>query len=767
MCLERAHRLDAETSRLTDAVDTELPCREVPGKSTEVERMLQRLEAPAPWRRHARDPAEPGRRTLSAGERAVRLDFEDYRVLGLRDVLQRLESDAVLRGAVLAAADRTIARRAMRSASVPSNASGPAGLAVWRAAERHAVTLYRHAAEAGEVDQDDPSVAAALSQRGGGQSLPAELRRELEAELGLSLARVRVHTDPVAAQAARAVRADAFTVGEDIFFAEGAFAPETPAGRRLVVHELAHVAQALCGRAESPRSGTRVSQPGESLEHEAEALAERVARNLGRRREPGSSAGDPLGSRALEAHLGDQHLPVQRKGGADPDSEHPHAAAQAGVVGGGGSLPFVEQIQASFGTHDVRDVGAHVGGAATTACAEIGASAYAIGNQVAFAAAPDLYTAAHEAAHVVQQRRGVHLEGGVGEVGDPYERHADAVAELVVQGQSAQTALDELAPTGGGTRTAVQRYLAVDLKGAIEPTTYAARAQSQARGYNGFNDSNHGWVEVTKTDNTVELFQHYSLFDTAHSEEKLLKEVFVKYPDILATKPAPNAVGCNRITRIYTERQPCDLGTAELARKKRADTQSNCHAYLTHVLHPDVPVIFSVANNPTAHSGLKDRQRQQYWHEIVNNTRRLTLTEAHSCSNLGNYQAPIRQLNHNINGDWGRNYLEDLAKYNHLLKLYDAKVQFLATVGVAEPWDRSRLEARLRAAFEGGAHAAGSDPVLAAMQAAYDEERQPLDTKLAEIIAEFEDEPDDSSKKRGGDDDDDDDEHGDNATAAI
>jgi hypothetical protein len=51
----------------------------------------------------------------------------------------------------------------------------------------------------------------------------------------------------------------------------------------------------------------------------------------------------------------------------------------------------------------------------------MGAEAFATGDQVAFGAAPDLHTAAHEAAHVVQQRQGVQLKGGVGEVGDAYE----------------------------------------------------------------------------------------------------------------------------------------------------------------------------------------------------------------------------------------------------------------------------------------------------------------------------------------------------------
>jgi len=81
----------------------------------------------------------------------------------------------------------------------------------------------------------------------------------------------------------------------------------------------------------------------------------------------------------------------------------------------------------------------------------MGAQAFATGNHVAFAGTPDLHTAAHEAAHVVQQRGGVQLKGGVGEVGDAYERHADQVADRVVAGENAQDLLDQHAPAGGAS----------------------------------------------------------------------------------------------------------------------------------------------------------------------------------------------------------------------------------------------------------------------------------------------------------------------------
>ncbi|MEA5514774.1 eCIS core domain-containing protein [Nodularia sp. UHCC 0506] len=68
---------------------------------------------------------------------------------------------------------------------------------------------------------------------------------------------------------------------------------------------------------------------------------------------------------------------------------------------------------------------------------QMGAAAYASGNQIAFKEAPSVELAAHEAAHVVQQQSGkVQLSGGVGQVGDKYEQHADEVAARVGAGKS-------------------------------------------------------------------------------------------------------------------------------------------------------------------------------------------------------------------------------------------------------------------------------------------------------------------------------------------
>src|SRR5262249_31071462 len=117
-----------------------------------------------------------------------------------------------------------------------------------------------------------------------------------------------------------------------------------------------------------------------------------------------------------------------------------HQAAARGTRTGKGPLPFRDRIQKAFGSAlDVDPIQAYTGEEAAKAAAEMGAEAVASAHRVAFANKPDLWLTAHEAAHVAQQRSGrALLPGGVGREGDPYEKHADRVADLVVSGQSVE-----------------------------------------------------------------------------------------------------------------------------------------------------------------------------------------------------------------------------------------------------------------------------------------------------------------------------------------
>jgi hypothetical protein len=119
--------------------------------------------------------------------------------------------------------------------------------------------------------------------------------------------------------------------------------------------------------------------------------------------------------------------------------------AQSGLRSPASTLPYIEQIQRSFGHHPVTSIQAHLGPRAAVSAELIGASAYATGNHVIFTGKPDLFTAAHEAAHVVQQRHRPALQDGIGREGDFYERRANEIASRVVSGQSAEELLDRSA----------------------------------------------------------------------------------------------------------------------------------------------------------------------------------------------------------------------------------------------------------------------------------------------------------------------------------
>ena len=132
-------------------------------------------------------------------------------------------------------------------------------------------------------------------------------------------------------------------------------------------------------------------------------------------------------------------------------------------------LPFLDTIQRSFGHHDLSHVRVHTDSGAAAEALSIGAEAFTRGSDVTFARTPSLHTAAHEAAHVIQQRTGVDITGDIGREGDAYERHADEVAGRVAHGHSSEDLLDASPGAAGPRLDAVQ--------GAISAHQFAASHQ--------------------------------------------------------------------------------------------------------------------------------------------------------------------------------------------------------------------------------------------------------------------------------------------------
>lgn len=122
------------------------------------------------------------------------------------------------------------------------------------------------------TDVSDAAIDRAMKDRSAGQPLEHTTRQTMAALSGRDFNRVRVHTDTHAGRLAQDLNAKAFTRGQDIYFAQGTYAPNTAEGRSLLAHELVHAGQPVDTSSQS--TPPRVSQPDDPAEREAETLAQ-------------------------------------------------------------------------------------------------------------------------------------------------------------------------------------------------------------------------------------------------------------------------------------------------------------------------------------------------------------------------------------------------------------------------------------------------------------------------------------------------------------
>lgn len=148
--------------------------------------------------------------------------------------------------------------------------------------------------------------------RSPGRPLDAATRAFFEPRLGYDFGRVRIHADAGAAESARSINARAYTVGTHIAFDSGQFSPNNAAGRCLLAHELAHVAQQ--GRT-STKPRPVISSPEDICERAAGAIAESVA--SGARHEVTASHEVALVQRQLpnKQQIKEGAIDIQRRGG--------------------------------------------------------------------------------------------------------------------------------------------------------------------------------------------------------------------------------------------------------------------------------------------------------------------------------------------------------------------------------------------------------------------------------------------------------------------
>jgi outer membrane protein OmpA-like peptidoglycan-associated protein len=137
-------------------------------------------------------------------------------------------------------------------------------------------TLQRHSLSSMERGQSEGAVPPIVHDvlRSPGQQLDPDTRAFMEPRFSHDFSQVRVHMDAKAIESAKAVNALAYTLGRNIVFGVGQYAPRTESGLRLLAHELTHTIQQSSDGISS--MGIRISDPGDTEEREADAYAARI-----------------------------------------------------------------------------------------------------------------------------------------------------------------------------------------------------------------------------------------------------------------------------------------------------------------------------------------------------------------------------------------------------------------------------------------------------------------------------------------------------------
>jgi Domain of unknown function (DUF4157) len=203
----------------------------------------------------------------------------------------------------------------------PKTASVQAMLEVQRLAGNAGVNQLLAREEDSDTAKSAPrSPVLDVVGKGGGQPLDTGLRGEMEGRLGADFSDVRLHTDAKATSSAKAVQANAYTVGSDVVVRNDRWSPGTDKGKETIAHELTHVVQQRAGpvAGSSTGDGIKVSDPSDSFERAAEKNATRVMAAPA----PSSNASSSGGASAqLDGDDDVQRLVAQREAAPEEEEE--------------------------------------------------------------------------------------------------------------------------------------------------------------------------------------------------------------------------------------------------------------------------------------------------------------------------------------------------------------------------------------------------------------------------------------------------------------
>lgn len=132
--------------------------------------------------------------------------------------------------------------------------------------------VQRQAGSGGATEVEEETAKVINQEKGGGTVLDAGTAHQVGSQLDSDFSQVHVHTDSTANQLNHQLGAKAFTIGNDIFFRQGAYQPDSHEGQHLLTHELTHVAQ-QGGSQASVQGKMMVNDPNDQYEAEADLVA--------------------------------------------------------------------------------------------------------------------------------------------------------------------------------------------------------------------------------------------------------------------------------------------------------------------------------------------------------------------------------------------------------------------------------------------------------------------------------------------------------------
>jgi hypothetical protein len=192
--------------------------------------------------RAQRAMAKPGKKTDATAQRAAKSD--EKQATARRTSLPDLEETAQTKRKDTAQARSAKSREPSSQPPKAQRASAKPGKSENETVRRDSAGSDAGAPPAGF------EAAVGRVQQSSGTTLPDQTRQTMESGFGRSFEGVSIHTDGGAQSAAQSIDARAFTLGNSIFFGPGQYQPQTSDGRRLIAHELAHVAQQSGGLAQ-------------------------------------------------------------------------------------------------------------------------------------------------------------------------------------------------------------------------------------------------------------------------------------------------------------------------------------------------------------------------------------------------------------------------------------------------------------------------------------------------------------------------------------